>query len=600
MYGEPWAPDEPSPHTMGNGLKFFAKDAGSPQPFTAPPWAYRFPSCDDIGPGRHPALTTDIEIGSQWTIELGGTRDTYADAEEIRDDLLRLVYGLWDHVKNHCERQKERAENYKLVWVGHVAGKRENRRLLGDYVLTQNDVARQTLFADRVAFGAWSIDDHYSAGFFHEGPPVRHMDGAEHHYKGQPFSIPFRSLYSKNVDNLLMAGRNISASHLALADTRVMLTCAILGHAAGTGSALCVELGVSPRQLAGDHIGRLQQQLLKEGATIFDLAADDPRDLARRAVATASSERTHTSGEPMGPENVINGYARAVGERFQETTNAWGPRFDAAGPHWIELAWPQPVSFNIVHVTFQTADLAPQRFAVEVRRQEAWRQVAEVVENRHRRHVLGLDRTSASAMRVVLDEPAAICEIRVYDEPEREVEIARRAHHNMQLPDEGPWLPWGDEPSDVPSGEPSAPAGLSPAKLAGVVLDDAEVELTGNWTHSTHSPPFVLAGYLHDGNEAKGAKSIRFRPRLKEPGRYDVRIAYSAFSNRATNTPVTVHTPEGAETTRINQRIEPPIGGLFFPLGTFRLDAEGTVIEITNAGTDGYVVVDAVQLIPVP
>ena len=101
---------------------------------------------------------------------MAGLRDTYADAEEIRDDLLRLIYGLWDHTKNHCAKDKERAANYQLVWVGHVAGKRENRRLIGDYVLTQNDIAQQTLFPDRVAFGAWSVDDHYSAGFFHKRP----------------------------------------------------------------------------------------------------------------------------------------------------------------------------------------------------------------------------------------------------------------------------------------------------------------------------------------------------------------------------------------------------------------------------------------------
>ena len=140
-----------------------------------------------------------------------------------------------------------------------------------------------------------------------------------------PFSIPFRSLYSKNVDNLLMAGRNISASHLGMSNTRVMLTCAILGHAAGTGAAFCVQENTSPRGVYQNHMAALQQQLLKEGAAVLDLKADDPRDLAPQAAATASSERTHTSGERMAATNVINGFARAVGERMKETTNAWGP-----------------------------------------------------------------------------------------------------------------------------------------------------------------------------------------------------------------------------------------------------------------------------------
>ena len=289
MYDEPWAPDEPSKHTMGNGLKYYARDMGEPRSFESPPWIYPYPTCDKFNPERHPKLTTSIEIDYQWMIELGGLRDTYADAEEIRDDLLRLIYGLWDHTKNHCDRDAGRAANYELAWVGYVAGKRENRRLIGDYVLTQNDIGNQTLFPDRVAFGAWSVDDHYSGGFFFDGATAQHRDRSEGHYMGVPFSIPFRCLYSKNVDNLLMAGRNISASHLGMSNTRVMLTCAIMGHAAGTGAAFCVQKEATPRGVYQNHLAALQQQLLKEGATIFELQAHDPRDLAPKATATASS-----------------------------------------------------------------------------------------------------------------------------------------------------------------------------------------------------------------------------------------------------------------------------------------------------------------------
>jgi len=263
MYHEPWAPEAPSPHTMGNGLKYFHQDTGKPQPFVAPPWAYKFPACDDFGKGRHPNFITGIDIlGHQWKIELGGLQDTYAEAEEIRDNLLRLIFGLWDHTKNHCAKDKDRAATHRLVWVGHVAGKRENRRLIGDYVLTQNDIGAQTLFPDRVAYGAWSVDDHYSGGFFHTGSTGQYTEDWEHAFVGRPFSIPFRSLYSKNIDNLLMAGRDISASHLAMSDTRVMLTCAIMGQAAGTGAALCAVHRTTPRGLYQNYLEDLQQQLL--------------------------------------------------------------------------------------------------------------------------------------------------------------------------------------------------------------------------------------------------------------------------------------------------------------------------------------------------
>jgi hypothetical protein len=442
MHSEPWAPDEPSSNTMGNGLKYYPVDTGTPQPFDAPSWAYAFPDCDSFCPGRHPRELGFVQpdgkgIGQQWILELGGTRDTFSDAEEIRDDLFRLIYGIWDHVKNHC-RESAKAETYKLGWVGYVTGKRETRRLIGDYVLTQNDIIDKTPFEDAVAYGAWVIDDHYSDGFFHNGQFGVHQDYQDGACFGEEFSIPFQSFYSRNVDNLMMAGRNISATHLAMSNTRVMLTCALMGHAGGTGAALCVHKELTPRGIYQDCVDQLQQQLLKEGAYIIGLKADDGRDLAPKGAIVASSERTWQSGEAMAAAHVANGYARAT----DKDTNAWSPEPSKPGPHWIELAWEQPVSFNVIHVSFQTRDLAPNEFSVEVWQDGAWQRVVEIAENRHRRHVLGVDRITASKLRVVEHEPAGISAIRVYDEPQRLVEIAQRAHENMRLPDSGPFLPW--------------------------------------------------------------------------------------------------------------------------------------------------------------
>ena len=578
MYHEPWAPEEPSPHTMGNSIKYYSRDTGEPQPFEVPPWAYKFPTCESIGPMRHPRLGHDM--GWQWMIELGGLRDTYADAEEIRDDLLRLAYGLFDHVKNHCPRLAERAAGHKLLWVGHVAGKRESRRLIGDYVLTQNDIIEPKLFPDRVAYGGWSVDDHYSGGFFHNGPPGYHHDHARYEVRGRRYSIPLRCLYSRNVDNLMMAGRDISASHLALADTRVMLTCAVIGHAAGTAAGICIDEETTPRGIYRNHLARLQQQLLKEGAYIIGLKADDARDLAPKAAIRASSQRRRDDGQVMAASNVVNGLARAVGE----AANAWAPADHDAGPPWIELAWAEPAVFNVVHVVFQTNDLAPERFAVEARQDGAWRQLAEVDDNRHRRHVLGLQRTTASKLRVVLGESAGICEIRVYDEPERVVEDARRAYRAMRQPDRGPWLPW----DEVDWGQ----------RYGGTVIDAWDAEPTGRWTRSTYTGPFIGDGYLHDGDEAKGKKSLRFALAPPKPGRYEVRLGYVPYTNRATNTPITIRHADGETSLTIDQRKKPPIRRLFRPLGTFRLD-EKSSLTVSNAGTEGYVVVDAVQMVRV-
>jgi hypothetical protein len=602
MYNEPWAPAVENKNTMGNSLKYFHQDTGKPQPFEAPPWVYKFPTCESFAPGRHPRFITSEDIGEQWRIELGGLQDTYADAEEIRDNLLRLVYGLWDHTKNHCPRDKAKAATHRLVWVAYVQGKRESRRLIGDYVLTQNDIGAQTLFPDRVAYGGWSIDDHHSEGFFHNGSFGLSQDDKKNAYHALPFSIPFRCLYSKNVDNLLMAGRDISASHLGMSDTRVMLTCAVMGQAAGTGAALCVGHQATPRGIYEKHIEELQQQLLKDGAYIIDLPNRDPRDLARKAAASASSEGTSPKGEKMAAANAIDGYARALGDK----TSAWAPDDAAKGPHWLQLAWPQPQTFNVVHVAFQTAALAPKRFAVEAWQDGRWKPVAEVTENRHRRHVLGLDRLTASRLRVVLDEPRGLCEVRVYDEPERIVEIARRAERNMRLPDVGPWLPWdkGKARQAAATQAPAeAPRGFSleeaAKKFGGAVLDASQAQLTGEWAPSTYSTPFIADGYLTDGNTGKGAKSICFKPNLAKAGTYEVRLAYTPLKNRATNVPVTVTTPRGSKTVQVNERQAPEVGGLFHSLGKFDLDAgDATSIVISNAGTDGYVVVDAVQILP--
>ena len=587
MYGESMAPEVGDGQTMGNSLKYVSQPTDRPQPFESPAWAMKFPRCDSFTPGRHPRLSREIEW--QWKIELGGTRDTYRDAEEIRDDLLRLIFGLWDHVKNRCNEYRGKAADHKLIWVGHVAGKRENRRLIGDYVLRANDIVHQTLFPDRVAYGGWSLDDHHPEGFFHQGHTLRIP---RHQWRiGQRYSIPYRSLYSKNIDNLLMAGRDISASHMALSDTRVMLTCAVIGHASGTAAGLCIRHGATPQGIYRDHLDQLQQQLLKDGAHVIDLPNRDPRDLAPSAAATASGTKTRDDGEVMHAKNVINGYARAAGGK----TNAWGPKAGESMPQWVELAWDRPREFNVVHVTFLTRSHAPARFAVRAWQDNAWKTLAEVTDNSHRRHVLGLERTTASKLRVVLLEAKpgepGICEIRVYDEPQRVVEIAQRAAHNMNLPDAEPELPWDDSVLWV--------TGVDPRKLPGIVIDAKDAEVTGTWALSDYTRPFILDGYHHDGNRDKGDKSIRFVPDVPEAGKYEVRLAYSAFGNRATNAPVTIRTSRGSRTLHVNQRKKPPIDGLFISLGTFDLDAgRSTSILITNAGTDGHVVVDAVQLLP--
>ena len=282
MYQESRAPEaeDVGRGTMGGTLRYATEPRFAPAAFAGPAWARKFPNCSDFGPSRHPQIRFG---GWQWVIEYGGMLNTYDDAEEIRDELLRIIWGMWDHAVNHCPKLSEEAKRHQLVWVSHVVGKRESRRLLGDYVMTEHDIGNQTLFADRVSYGGWGVDLHPPGGFYDPGPPATFS----HKVK---FSVPFRSLYSKDVRNLLMAGRDISVSHVALGATRVMVTCGLQGQAAGTAAGLCKAHQVTPRELYQSYIPELQQQLLKDGCYLIDLPNRDIRDLALGATAKASSD----------------------------------------------------------------------------------------------------------------------------------------------------------------------------------------------------------------------------------------------------------------------------------------------------------------------
>lgn len=279
MYHESRAPEQSDGHTMGGTLRYATQMQANPVPFKAPAWARKFPQCSDFNIGRHPQL---LFGGWQWVIEYGGMHNTYDDAEEIRDELVRIIWGMWDHAKNSCPRLHSEAERYKLTWVSHVVGKRESRRLMGDYVMTEHDIAATKLFPDRVSYAGWGIDIHPPGGFYDTEPPATFS----HKVK---FSVPFRSLYSKDIGNLMMAGRCISVSHVALGATRVMITCGLQGQAVGTAAALCCSHQAQPRGIYQNYLADLQQQLLKDGCYLIDLPNSDPHDFARQATASASS-----------------------------------------------------------------------------------------------------------------------------------------------------------------------------------------------------------------------------------------------------------------------------------------------------------------------
>lgn len=247
---EPQYADE---KTMGNSLLIQLRRTEEPQTFIAPSWAYKFENPEDL-----PHRMLGVNGSNFWWIEVGGLQDTIKDAEVIRDELMRITYGVWDYIKNRAP-EREDARYWALEWLGSLPGKRESRRYVGDHVLTQNDIRSGGHFDDIVAYGGWSMDDHHPAGIYYPGKPTIF------HPAPSPYGIPYRSLYSCNIDNLLFAGRNISVTHAALSSTRVMATCALLGQAAGTAAGLCIRLHCNPRALStGNNLEKLQNTLMDD------------------------------------------------------------------------------------------------------------------------------------------------------------------------------------------------------------------------------------------------------------------------------------------------------------------------------------------------
>ncbi|WP_430647449.1 FAD-dependent oxidoreductase [Agromyces sp. GXS1127] len=301
-FGEDWAPEEPVREFLGSTLLFYTTDLGRPVKYVAPETAKDI-STTPIPTSR--VIRSGDSGAHYWWIEWGGELDIVDDNEQIRDELRGVILGIWDYIKNSG---KFDADTLTLEWIGNLPGKREYRRFIGDYTLHQGDVIDQTAFDDGVAFGGWSIDLHPAQGMYAEGA------GALQRFSEGVFEIPFRSLYSVNVENLLMAGRDVSATHIAFGAARVMATCAAMGEAAGTAAALCVEHGVTPRELHADRREELRQTLLRWDASVLGVANDDPDDLALRArVSASSASRVIAAGADEGDERMPHPLADDLG-----------------------------------------------------------------------------------------------------------------------------------------------------------------------------------------------------------------------------------------------------------------------------------------------
>ena len=317
QHDESIAPERADTQTMSGCVRnrclssFF--DADEDVEYCAPEWVPRLPE-DEKEFGR-----VIFEPRLYWWLEAPNTYDDMWDAEESRDALLLVTLGFYHHLKNHWSgRHRYKKKYFRFVTI--INGRRESRRFIGDYILTQEDCITGRTFDDAISYAGWAIDIHHPDGIYSgkEGPL----------YCGKRVNlpkIPFRCLYSKNIDNLLFAGRNISVTHVALGTVRVQNTIVTLGQAAGTAAAMCIRLQETPRGIYQRHIRDLQQLLIKNDQYIPGFKNEDPNDPCLTAKATASSFSTteifmphHGVVGPLVPLDVaratISGFSAKHGD----------------------------------------------------------------------------------------------------------------------------------------------------------------------------------------------------------------------------------------------------------------------------------------------
>lgn len=434
-FGESLAIDTADEKTLGSSLLFMGRRHDEPMRFIAPSWARKFSESDlRIRPHGLREDGTGLEYG-YWWIEWGGQLDTISNDEEIRDELLAIVMGVWDHVKNGGDHG---ASHWALDWFGFVPGKRESRRFIGQHILTESDLMEARSFSDAIAFGGWPIDLHPPEGIDRpEEPPCRQ------HRVPQIYDIPLRSCVARDHSNLMFAGRNISATHVAFASTRVMATCAAMGEGVGIAAAYACEHELATSDLAADPaaLRDIQQRILRADGYLIGQRDADGGNLARQAHVSASSHQP--GGEPG---NILSGQTRSVhGERGvlgeAPSSHRW---ISQELPASIELHWPQPISVETVEIIwdsglhryltfthsdeyFRSKEMVWGRgqpemvkaYTIEILADAGWVSIVQEEENWQRRSCHALPAGTITALRVTVTETwgterARMMALRVY------------------------------------------------------------------------------------------------------------------------------------------------------------------------------------------
>jgi len=388
-FNEPGAPEKASETYMGSTLMVFAEPTGLTNECA------RAPETTKPYPVSAEPLTKGKKI--VWTcsqLEYGGETNTLAAASWIRDELFRYSYGYWEKQKGTlADGRDANGRFWERTFVSSIPGKRESIRYVGDHILTANDLlAEGRAFTDNIGHGGWPMDDHFSAGFFF---------GKQTVFNKCPtvYGIPYRSLYSRNVPNLMFAGRDVSVTHMALSSTRVQATCAVMGQAAGTAAALAVRHATDPRGVYTAHLAELQDTLQWQDQFI----PWRPRKITALSRAGALSHEVLRDGMDRlrldGEHCAELKPGEATVYSFEETKTFKGVRL-VVDTNLYDNRW------HTWWITERKAHafpaVMPRDFDVQVETTEGWKTVASVRDNCKRWLDLAFDRpVDGRACRVV-------------------------------------------------------------------------------------------------------------------------------------------------------------------------------------------------------
>ncbi|GHT20672.1 hypothetical protein FACS189419_00170 [Planctomycetales bacterium] len=386
-------------------------DTGTASPFPRCPWAIDlsdkpFPGRDDKDP---------LKLGG-WYWESGFDHNTVDKAEYIRDLNFRAAYGAWDALKN----VDKAFTTSKLNWMAHISGKRESLRLMGDVVLSKEDLLNSVKYEDAAVPTGWLIDLHLAEPKYQKG-----FEGDEFisvaHYTNypRPYWVPYRCLYSRNIDNLFMAGRDISVTHEGLGTTRVMRTGGCMGEVVGMAASLCKKHSTTPRGVYQVHLAELKS-LMEQGVTPSPEFAPPKApslkptagNVAGKATVTVSSNAERAKKLNDGSLDLNSNESRWVSGK--------------ADSHEIEFEWDEPVTVDTVRIvsgyTTEGATSTPISgyLRVQDKQNSEWHDIvqSDISGNKNVDCLIGLPKTTTKSFRLIIngtgDKIARIWEIEFY------------------------------------------------------------------------------------------------------------------------------------------------------------------------------------------